>query len=84
MGNTQFEKVAIKAVQKYYRDEHNKLVPIDDLYVVWLVKVLQNNKCLISSVYEGDTSYFEMTYSGEKNVMYMDVYEKRMNQAIVL
>lgn len=84
MENNHFTKLSFNLVQKYYRDEYDTLVSVDDLYVVWLVKALQNNKCLISTRYKGDTSYFEFTYNGDEKEIYMDVYEKRMNKAIRL
>lgn len=84
MGNNEFTKLVFRLVQKHYKDEHETLVSVDNLYVVWLVKVLQNNKCLVSTTLDGDTSYFEITYDGDKKEIYMDLYEKRMNKKVRL
>ena len=53
----------------------------EDIYVVWLSKVLQNNKALLSTTYP-DTRYYEITYNGDKNEFYFDAYVKEINQTI--
>lgn len=53
----------------------------EDVYVVWLSKVLQNNKALLSTTYP-DTRYYEITYNGDKNEFYFDAYVKEINQVI--
>lgn len=52
-----------------------------DIYAVWLVKVLQNNKGLFSTdVVHGH--YFEVTYNGDKNEFYIDHYVKSSNTCL--
>jgi hypothetical protein len=46
-----------------------------DTYVVWFAKTLQNWKALISTVLP-DGRYYEVTFNGDKNEYYLDVYEK--------
>lgn len=54
----------------------NEITP-DDLYVVWFCKTLQNWKALVSGVHiEG---YIEVTYNGDKQEVYVDVYQKVKN-----
>lgn len=53
-----------------------------DLYVVWLTKVLQNNKALLSTNIDGDGLYFEVTFNGDKQEFYFDVYKKQENICI--
>lgn len=53
----------------------------EDIYVVWISKVLQNNKALLSTTYP-DTRYYEITYNGDKNEFYFDAYVKEINQVI--
>lgn len=48
---------------------------LSDIYVVWWAKVLQNTKCLLSSTLN-DGRYYELTYSGDKGEIYLDVYHK--------
>lgn len=51
----------------------------DDIYVVWLVKVLQNNKALLSTTMP-DGMYFEVTYNGDKQEFYLDAYKRIDNR----
>ena len=46
-----------------------------DVYIVWKAKILQNWKYLISTSMP-DGMYYEMTYDGDKERWYMDVYQK--------
>ena len=65
-----------------YMDTHDiDLEDKEDIYVVWLSKVLQNNKALLSTTYP-DTRYYEITYNGDKNEFYFDAYVKEINQVI--
>lgn len=48
------------------------------LFVVWQAKVLQNFKCLIATTLPRYT-YFELTYDGDENNWYLDVYKKAEN-----
>lgn len=51
---------------------------IDDIFVVWSCKTLQNNKALLSTtLYDG--MYYECTYNGDKNELYLDAYKKWEN-----
>ena len=53
----------------------------EDLYVVWWCKTLQNWKALVSTTLP-DGMYYEVTYNGDKNEIYLDVYKKFHNEAI--
>lgn len=55
----------------------------DDVYVVWLNRTLQNNKALLSTTVE-DGMYYEITYNGDKNEVYFDVYKHIRNREIKL
>lgn len=61
----------------------NRKVTIDDVYVVWLSKTLQNSKALMST-HVPKSPYFELTYNGIKNELYIDVYEKIDNVKVEL
>jgi len=53
-------------------------ITIDDIFIVWMCKTLQNNKALLSTtLYDG--MYYEITYNGDKREAYVDAYEKRDN-----
>lgn len=58
-------------------------ISTSDVYVVWLNRTLQNNKALLSTTIE-DGMYYEVTYNGDKNEMYFDVYVHVCNEAIEL
>lgn len=58
-------------------------VTIDDIYVVWSVKALQNWKALISTTLP-DGMYYELTYNGDKDELYLDAYKKFDNIKILI
>lgn len=72
MGNDEFVKLAKKFVNDFYL---NRLDPDKDIYVVWLVKDLQNNKALLSTTVD-DGKYYEVTHNGDLGVIYVDPYRK--------
>ena len=51
-----------------------------DVFVVWYAKTLQNHKALLGTTAEDDNRYFEATYNGDKDELYLDVYYKKDNQ----
>lgn len=59
----------------------SELLKMDDVYVVWSVKALQNWKCLLSTNLP-DGMYYELTYDGDKGQTYFDAYKKFANFAI--
>lgn len=48
---------------------------IDDVYIVWFAKILQNWKALISTD-RTSGMYFEVTFNGDKETAYVDHYFK--------
>lgn len=54
---------------------------VDDIYVVWFCKALQNWKALLSTNIS-DGMYYELTYNGDKNELYLDAYKKWENKCI--
>ena len=77
MNEREFSIESRNIVQNYYTN-NNIPVSYDDIYIVWMCKTLQNNKCLISTPIE-DGLYFEITYNGDKKEFYFDVYKKQEN-----
>lgn len=59
----------------------NKTITVDNVYIVWQCKTLQNNKALASTTLF-DGMYYECTYNGDKHEMYFDAYKKWDNKAI--
>ena len=50
-------------------------ITVNDVYMVWCCKTLQNNKALISTTL-CDGMYYECTYNGDKKELYIDAYKK--------
>ena len=56
-------------------------ISLEDVYVVWFSKTLQNWKALVSTTVP-DNKYYELTYNGDKGETYVDVYVKLDNQVV--
>ena len=82
--NSNFIKLAVSEVNKYVLNHLDKSddTPDFDTFVVWSCKTLQNHKCLISTTLH-DGMYYECTYNGDKNEMYLDAYKKFENKKII-
>ncbi len=52
-----------------------------DVFVVWKCKVLQNSKFLLSTTLF-DGMYYEITYNGDLDELYLDAYKKFENRCI--
>lgn len=76
IDNDKFLKTAKAAVVCWY-NQHNapSVITMDDVYIVWFSKTLQNWKALASTSHE-DGMYYEITYDGNKEVAYVDAYKK--------
>lgn len=79
-----FEKMR-KAVYDYVLEHLDKtdnvIIHLDDVYIVWSCKTLQNWKVLISTTLP-DGMYYECTYNGNKDELYIDAYKKFENVVI--
>ena len=64
-----------------HRDILHKPITKDDVYIVWFCKILQNFKVLLSTTIP-DGMYYEVTFNGDKNEYYLDVYKKWENICI--
>ena len=53
----------------------------NEIYTVWLCKTLQNNKGFFSTDIE-DGKYYEATYNGDKDELYLDTYAHSKNECI--
>ncbi|MDE6789187.1 MAG: hypothetical protein K2J47_07710 [Ruminococcus sp.] len=74
---------ALKWVKQHIDITDDVNITIDDVYVVWSVKVLQNWKALISTTLP-DGMYYELTYNGDKDELYLDAYKKFDNVKILI
>ena len=83
MNESSFSFLAKLAVKRFYELQEGLDLGLNngDIYIVWEAKVLQNNKAMLSTTVE-DGRYFEVTYNGEKDEMYVDAYKKELNEAL--
>lgn len=85
MGSTEFLEFARKTVLAYacgrIDPTDTRCLYMDDVFVVWYCKTLQNHKALLSTtLYDG--MYYEVTFNGDKNEAYLDAYKKWENVVV--
>nr|DAU55653.1 MAG TPA: hypothetical protein [Caudoviricetes sp.] len=71
---------AIEAARKVLAENGHGFEELEFMYVVWFCKTLQNWKALVSGVHIKE--YIEVTYNGDKQEIYVDVYQKACNQCL--
>ena len=74
------------ALKDLYANEHldksdGKQITEDDVFIVWMCKTLQNSKAMASTTLF-DGMYYELTYNGNKQELYLDAYKKWENKCI--
>lgn len=77
------EYVTIYTNIQLNNEKDNKTISNDDVYIVWYCKTLQNHEALLTTSLR-DGVYYEITYNGDKNELYVDVYKKFENINIKL
>lgn len=75
-----------KGVVARYANEHldksdGHRIGVGDVFIVWMCKILQNSKALLSTTLF-DGMYYECTYNGDKKELYLDAYKKWENRCI--
>lgn len=79
------QEKARKIVMDYFNAHADKTdkkqITMDDVFVVWFSKTLQNWKCLVSTTVS-DGMYYEVTHNGDTGETYVDVYKKWENICI--
>ena len=83
MGEQKFVAFCKQEVLEYMHLHGYTSATLDDIYVVWLCKILQNNKALLSTALP-DGLYFEVTYNGDKSEFYVDAYKKADNYVVAI
>ncbi len=85
MPNDNFTKLCKAIVVDYYNKRADvtdrKNITEDDVFIVWSCKTLQNNKALVSTTVS-DGMYYELTYNGDKDEVYVDAYKKWENVVV--
>ena len=76
MDFNKFQDICREEVTKYFNSRSDKTdkfeLKKEDVFVVWYCKTLQNAKM-----------YYELTYNGDKDEMYLDAYKKWENKKII-
>ena len=88
LGSKEFIATCKKIIADYYNEHKDKTdvtgeIGVDDVFEVWYCKSLQNHKALLSTT-SPDGMYYEMTFNGDRNELYMDAYKKWGNKCIKL
>lgn len=78
----------VKKTVADYANEHldktdGKQISEEDVFIVWMCKILQNNKALASTTLF-DGMYYELTFNGNKGELYVDAYKKWQNFTVVI
>lgn len=81
-GMANYESVCKNALVEWYNIHMPTKITLENVFVVWSCKTLQNYKALLSTTVDGDSVYVEYTYNGDKQEMYEDVYIKLTNQCL--
>ena len=79
------QEKARKIVMDYFNTHadvtDHKQLTMNDVFVVWWCKTLQNWKALVSTTVS-DGVYYEVTHNGDTNETYVDVYKKWENYTV--
>ncbi len=75
------KEIVLNYANKHIDKTDNVQITLDDVYIVWFCKTLQNWKALLSTTLP-DGMYYEVTYNGDKKEVYLDAYKKFENQKI--
>ena len=84
MINKEFIELAKQKVLEYHTEHfmepYDDRITLDNVFVAWYSKVLQNHKALLGISDMDDQHYYEVTYNGDKKQLYLDVYDKQENK----
>ena len=85
MKNDLFLDLCKKTIVDYFNNRveitEDKKLTEEEVFIVWSCKTLQNNKALVSTTVS-DGMYYELTYNGDKQELYLDAYKKWENKCI--
>ena len=71
--NDSFDEEAVSIVRNYMSERYHIKTSFRT-FIVWKCKTIQNRKYIIGTDYAND--FFELTFNGDKNEYYLDVYNK--------
>ena len=83
MKSYEFEIICKNEIIKELKEKFNEDFKVEELHLVWFSKNLQNLKCCICDSGKNDR-YYECTFNGDKQELYVDIYNKVCNKEISL
>lgn len=75
------KQLVVDYFNKHVDVTDGKKLTVEDVFVVWFSKTLQNWKALVSTTVS-DGMYYEITHNGDKGETYIDVYKKWDNVCV--
>lgn len=72
------KKIVLDYAKAHIDATDNVQLTLDNVFIVWFCKTLQNWKALVSTTLP-DGMYYEVTYNGDKKEAYLDAYKKFEN-----
>lgn len=81
MNSYNFEVICKNALIEKLKEKYNEDFTIQELHLVWFAKELKNYKCTIVDLRDNQR-YYECTYNGNTDQIYIDIYEKQHNIVI--
>ena len=76
------KKLIVNIFNEEVEKTDNIELTIDQVYIVWFAKTLQNWKAILSTDIS-DGMLYEVTYNGDKKESYVDSYKKWKNKKVV-
>lgn len=65
-GMAHFGSVCKNKLVEWYNHNSKEQITLENVFVVWACKTLQNYKALLSTTVSGDGIYAEYAYNGDK------------------
>lgn len=78
MPSYDFEVICKNILIDHLKRLYDEDLTIKDLHLVWYAKELQNHKCVIVDLNDNQR-YYELTFNGNKDEIYLDIYNKEHN-----
>lgn len=83
MSSEKFINACKDSIEALLYANYNEDIKQEDLHLVWFSKNLQNFKCTMCDL--GDNHrYYECTYNGDKQELYVDIYDKKINMKFIV
>ncbi|MBE6984299.1 MAG: hypothetical protein E7434_01555 [Ruminococcaceae bacterium] len=75
------KELVLDYARKHLDPADNVSIDMDGVFVVWFGKTLHHAKTLLSTTLP-DGMYYEVTFNGVKNEIYLDAYKKFENVCV--